>query len=121
MFLTLTLIYLFALNGIAYLAFRADKRRSTAGLWRMPESRLLLIAYAGGWFGAKAGQIRYRHKTRKEPFRSVLNAVPLAWGAVALAFALRLEVLPPPGMAGLEPPPPLPGQATAPAPQPRLR
>jgi hypothetical protein len=32
-----------------------------------------------GWFGAKSGQYFFRHKTRKQPFGTLLNLVPVGW------------------------------------------
>ncbi|MFC4671312.1 DUF1294 domain-containing protein [Seohaeicola nanhaiensis] len=72
-------IWLIFINTVAWLAFRADKRRAMAGEWRIPETRLLTLALAGGWFGAKLAQRRFRHKTRKQPFAAFLNFVPITW------------------------------------------
>jgi uncharacterized membrane protein YsdA (DUF1294 family) len=47
--------------------FGVDKLRSKRGGWRVPESRLLLIALFGP-FGAYAGMLLFRHKTRKIKF-----------------------------------------------------
>ena len=43
--------------------------------WRISESTLLAVAFFGGWPGAKYGQRKFRHKTRKQPFATQLNAV----------------------------------------------
>lgn len=65
------------INGLAYMAFRIDKGRAIEDGWRVPERTLLFLALIGGWLGAKAAQRRFRHKTRKEPFRSHLNTIPV--------------------------------------------
>ncbi|SHG73832.1 DUF1294 domain-containing protein [Marivita hallyeonensis] len=70
-------------NVITGVAFYFDKRRATQQAWRIPESSLLLWSFIGGWFGAKWAQQCFRHKTRKEPFRTMLNAIPFAWAATA--------------------------------------
>ena len=44
----------------------------------MPERRLLLMTALGGWIGALCGQHLLRHKTRKEPFRTLLYAIVAA-------------------------------------------
>ncbi len=64
-----------AVNGLAFVAFGVDKRRAVRGDWRLSEAYLLMLAAVGGWVGAKAGQRWFRHKTRKEPFRSTLNSI----------------------------------------------
>ncbi|MCW1918807.1 DUF1294 domain-containing protein [Rhodobacter sp. KR11] len=69
----LAAIWLLAINLLTYITFYTDKQRALAKMWRIPESRLLLLAMLGGWPAAKAAQTRFRHKTRKEPFRTQLN------------------------------------------------
>lgn len=73
-------------NLIAFLAVRLDKKRAETNAWRIPERTLIVWAAIGGWFGAKLAQSRYRHKTRKEPFRSILNAIPFLWLIIGIAF-----------------------------------
>lgn len=73
-------------NGLAFLMFGLDKRRARTGAWRISESTLLGIALIGGWFGAKLGQRVFRHKTRKEPFRTRLNRIPGLWVLGAAAW-----------------------------------
>ena len=63
------------MNVITWLAFRNDKRRAEHDLWRIAESHLLILAFFGGSIGAFAAQQFYRHKTRKQPFRSRLNRI----------------------------------------------
>lgn len=67
-------------NSLTFTAFYVDKRRAVAGEWRVPERTLLLLATIGGWPAAKAAQLTLRHKTRKQPFRALLNLsiLPLA-------------------------------------------
>ncbi|MDA7426429.1 DUF1294 domain-containing protein [Thalassococcus lentus] len=57
--------------------FWFDKRRARHNGWRIPERVLLLWAAAGGWIGAKLAQQSLRHKTRKQPFGHLLNAIGL--------------------------------------------
>jgi uncharacterized membrane protein YsdA (DUF1294 family) len=72
-------------NVMAFALFGIDKRLAVAGAWRISESTLLLFALAGGSIGAVAGQRYFRHKTRKEPFRSTLYfIIGLQVAAVAL-------------------------------------
>ena len=85
--------YFLTVNILTYLAFRADKRRSEARAWRMPEARLLTLALIGGWPAAKLAQRRLRHKTRKQPFARDLNAIGLAW-ACALVLLMGAMLFP---------------------------
>ena len=48
-----------------------DKAAARGGLWRTPEITLHLVSVAGGWPGALIAQRVFRHKTRKQPFRTV--------------------------------------------------
>ena len=70
--------YLVAINLLTYAAFWSDKRAAIRREWRMPERRLLLMTALGGWIGALCGQHLLRHKTRKEPFRTLLYAIVAA-------------------------------------------
>jgi uncharacterized membrane protein YsdA (DUF1294 family) len=67
--------YLLAVNAITYGLFAFDKHRSRTDGWRIPETRLLMVAFWGGSPAAKLAQHRLRHKTRKEPFRTKLNLI----------------------------------------------
>ena len=55
------------------------------GTWRTPESTLHAIDLAGGWPGALVARRVFRHKTTKQPFRTVfwltvtVNCAALAW------------------------------------------
>jgi uncharacterized membrane protein YsdA (DUF1294 family) len=59
--------FLKVVNIIALAIFGIDKLNSKSRSWRIPESRLLLIAFFGP-FGAYAGMLLFRHKTRKSKF-----------------------------------------------------
>jgi uncharacterized membrane protein YsdA (DUF1294 family) len=60
-------ILLIIVNCVALIIFGVDKRQSKKRGWRIPESRLLLAALFGP-FGAYAGMLLFRHKTRKIKF-----------------------------------------------------
>ena len=77
-------LWLWAVNLAAFLAFGWDKRLAQTGSRRIAESTLHGLALIGGSVGAVAGQHWFRHKTRKEPFRSTL------YGIVAIQFAIVL-------------------------------
>jgi uncharacterized membrane protein YsdA (DUF1294 family) len=61
------LVFLVAVNFVSLVFFVVDKLKSKRGGWRIPESRLLLVAFFGP-FGAHAGMLLFRHKTRKVKF-----------------------------------------------------
>jgi len=73
--LALATSYLVSLNLVTFGLFWWDKQCAIQRRWRVPESTLLTLCLVGGAFGAKTGQGVFRHKTRKEPFRTSLNAV----------------------------------------------
>ena len=68
-------IYLLAINAAAFGAFGWDKFCAERQMYRLPERTLLTLAAIGGAFGAIFGQQTFRHKTRKEPFRTYLNLI----------------------------------------------
>jgi uncharacterized membrane protein YsdA (DUF1294 family) len=59
-------------------------------LWRTPEATLLLLAALGGAAGAMAGQQVLRHKTRKEPFRTLLWLIAVAQATLLVVAAIQL-------------------------------
>jgi uncharacterized membrane protein YsdA (DUF1294 family) len=61
------LVFLVIVNVASLIFFGVDKLRSMRGDWRIPESRLLLVAFFGP-FGAYAGMLLFRHKIRKAKF-----------------------------------------------------
>jgi len=74
---------------LAYVFMFWDKLCALRGWWRVPERTLLFWALIGGATGAKAGQKIFRHKTRKEPFRTQLNRA----FAVNVVFVLGVVAL----------------------------
>ena len=73
------------LSGVAFVMYGADKSAAARGSWRTSESSLHTIALAGGWPGALVARRVFRHKTTKQPFRTIFggtviaNCVALAW------------------------------------------
>ena len=83
------LAVLIAANGLAFGLFWFDKIQAQAHGSRVPERLLLVFSLAGG-LGAWMGQHILRHKTRKEPFRTLLGLVILIHlaGVAALFYVL---------------------------------
>jgi uncharacterized membrane protein YsdA (DUF1294 family)/cold shock CspA family protein len=75
--------YLFSVVGFAM--YRVDKLAAERGAWRTSEASLHAIALLGGWPGALVARRVFRHKTSKQPFRTIFwvtviaNCVALAW------------------------------------------
>ncbi|MDV7143652.1 DUF1294 domain-containing protein [Tropicimonas sp. TH_r6] len=72
----------------AFLLFGWDKFCASRSMRRVPEKVLLWVAVWGGSPGAILGQQVFRHKTRKEPFRSRLGWIIV--GQLALAGAMAV-------------------------------
>ncbi|TLP65853.1 DUF1294 domain-containing protein [Parasedimentitalea maritima] len=73
----LTALYLFTINALEILLLMLDKRRARLGLWRISERTLLTVALVGGTPGAYWSRQLFRHKTRKQPFSTLLHAIAL--------------------------------------------
>lgn len=63
-------VLLIITNSISLVIFGVDKWKSKTGDWRIPEAKLLLVAFFAP-FGAFAGMLLFRHKTRKIKFALV--------------------------------------------------
>ncbi len=61
------ILLLTAVNALSLAIFGMDKLSSMRHGWRVAESRLLLLALLGP-FGAFAGMLIFRHKTRRVKF-----------------------------------------------------
>ena len=70
------------LNLLVFSIYFMDKQAARHGRWRISERTLLTLALIGGSLGALAAQQLLRHKTRKEPFRSILAAILILHGAL---------------------------------------
>ena len=78
------LIYLAAVNVLAFAVYGWDKARSKVrGARRVPEKTLFLLALLGGSVGAILGMRVWRHKTRHWYFKYGLPAILLAQLALA--------------------------------------
>jgi uncharacterized membrane protein YsdA (DUF1294 family) len=75
---SLLLAYLGLANLASFAAMGWDKSCAERGERRIPERTLLTFAAAGGGPGAVLAQQMFRHKTRKQPFASLLYAILIA-------------------------------------------
>ena len=69
------LVYLLAINLIAFLAMFIDKKRAKWGKWRIKESTLFALVLLGGGIGGIAGMYTFRHKTKKPMFKIGFPAI----------------------------------------------
>ncbi len=79
-------ILLLIANIISLFAFGIDKFNSKKRGYRIPESKLLLLAFIGP-FGALTSMLFFRHKIRKikfllVPIFAILQALLLSWYSV---------------------------------------
>ena len=89
--LPMALLLVLAVNGWTMVRFRQDKQRAVDGARRIPEAHLLRLALIGGSPGALLARHLFRHKTRKEPFSTLLLLIcALQLGAlIGLALTFR--------------------------------
>ena len=85
----------YALLSVAsFVRYGADKSAARQGRWRTPETTRHVVDLLGGWPGGLAGRRVFRHKTVKQPFRTiswvtvVANCAALAWFALRAPAAL---------------------------------
>ncbi|MEE4278530.1 MAG: cold shock and DUF1294 domain-containing protein [Halieaceae bacterium] len=70
---------------VTFLAYYIDKSAAKRGGRRTAEQTLHVFSLIGGWPGALIARHRFRHKTRKQPFRTMFwltvvgNVVGLLW------------------------------------------
>lgn len=87
------LIYLAAINVAGFVAFAWDKYCASNDRWRVPESTLLGLAAVGGSIGAIVASRQLRHKTQKQPFKTILYAIAvLQFMAVVGVLALGIAI-----------------------------
>ena len=85
-------------NLFVFATYFIDKRAARLGHRRVSERTLLMLALFAGSPGAITAQRLLRHKTQKEPFRTLLMGiaalhVALIGGAVAFFTARRLGLV----------------------------
>ena len=63
------LFFIFSINVVTFIVYGIDKLRAKKGMWRIPETTLLLLAIVGGSIGAWCGVKVWHHKTLHKKFR----------------------------------------------------
>ena len=79
------LIYLAAINIVAFFLYGIDKWKAQHDKWRITEATLLWIAVAGGSLGALLGMRLWHHKTQHAKFRYGLPTILILQIAAVVA------------------------------------
>ncbi len=82
------IIYLLAINFIAFLSMLIDKKKAKYGRWRIPENTLFLYAFLGGTIGSIIGMQVFRHKTKKNKFKYGMPALLILQILAIVAFSI---------------------------------
>jgi uncharacterized membrane protein YsdA (DUF1294 family) len=82
------LLYLSIINLISFIAFFIDKRKSIKNKWRIRESSLHLLSFAGGVYGSIAAMLTFRHKNKKLKF-CIITALALIFNLFILYSIAR--------------------------------
>ncbi|MUL10415.1 DUF1294 domain-containing protein [Aliivibrio fischeri] len=67
----LLVLYL-GMSLLTYVMYAVDKNAAKKGNWRTPENTLHVLSLLGGWPGALFAQNQFRHKSKKQPFKTIL-------------------------------------------------
>lgn len=79
-------------STVTFLAYAFDKTAARQGRGRLRERTLHVCSLAGGWPGAAIAQQLLRHKSRKQPFRTLFWITAAVNGAVPAALLLADRV-----------------------------
>ena len=86
-------IYLLAVNFVAFLLYGDDKSRARRHAWRIPEKVLMGAAVIGGSIGALLGMSIFHHKTRKPKFPIGIPLIMLVEvGTGNLGFGVQVDI-----------------------------
>ena len=77
------LLYLLIINLVSFMMFYIDKRKAIKDKWRIKESSLHLVSFAGGVYGSITAMFLFHHKNRKIKFCLI----------TALALLLNIFIL----------------------------
>jgi uncharacterized membrane protein YsdA (DUF1294 family) len=79
---------------LAFATYAQDKAAAQSHKRRIPEATLHMLALLGGWPGALVAQAALRHKTRKQPFRTIFFVVVGLNCVLLFVLASTLNALP---------------------------
>lgn len=83
------LVYLAAVNLVAFALYGIDKAKARRGAWRISEKMLFLLPLLGGSIGALLGMRVFHHKTKHWYFVWGIPAILLVQLALAAYLLLR--------------------------------
>lgn len=86
---SILIVWLVAINVVAFVVYGIDKWKSKRSRWRIPEATLLLLAAIGGSVGAWLGMRVWHHKTQHNKFRYGIPVILAAQIAIAVLVTLR--------------------------------
>lgn len=86
---SILIVWLVAINVVAFVVYGVDKWKSKRSRWRIPEATLLLLAAIGGSVGAWLGMRVWHHKTQHNKFRYGIPVILAAQIAIAVLVTLR--------------------------------
>ncbi|MUK66460.1 DUF1294 domain-containing protein [Aliivibrio fischeri] len=66
------LVLYLGMSLLTYSMYAVDKNAAKKGNWRTPENTLHVLSLLGGWPGALFAQNQFRHKSNKQPFKTIL-------------------------------------------------
>ena len=78
--------YMIIINILAFILYGVDKKKAEKDKFRIPESRLILVAVLGGAFGALIGMLVFHHKTRKNKFRITVPVFAVFYAVLMIFF-----------------------------------
>ena len=78
----LLIYYMVIINILAFILYGVDKKKAEKDKFRIPESRLILVAAFGGAYGAILGMLVFRHKIRKNKFRITVPVLVVLYTAL---------------------------------------
>lgn len=73
------ILYFLMLNSVGLYLMHLDKQKAVSKQWRVPESNLFFICYAGGFIGIFLGMKYFRHKTKHWQFHVSVIISAISW------------------------------------------
>lgn len=77
-------IWILCMSVLAFVCYGIDKKRAVKHAWRIRESTLLFLAFAGGAPGAYLGMKVFHHKTKHWKFRILVPLALILWIVIAV-------------------------------------